>query len=240
MKKHENMYYEDFFKGVAHRGLHDDERTENGMKAFENAIAHGKAFEFDIHLSKDGEIIVCHDSELARTTGKEGIIEELTLKEIKEGYRLADGGEVPTLKEVYDLNQDRQTMVVELKPYKKNYKELAKATINFFQQNPAKKIIFISFFPQCLFSLKKLGHPRQLLICKEQLDAFYFRMFFEGLDVEFCLLDNKSIQNYSKKHILNAWTIETPEDYKAAKKYCDGVTYQYFDADLVEKSLENA
>ena len=92
-----------FLNGIAHRGLHNSEYTENGMKAFTNAINHGVAFEFDIHLTKDNELVVCHDEDLKRTTGKEGIIEDLTLKEIKDNYRLLDGGEVPTLKEVIDL-----------------------------------------------------------------------------------------------------------------------------------------
>ena len=86
-----------FLNGIAHRGLHNKEFTENGMKAFKNAIDHGVAFEYDIHLTKDGELVVCHDENLVRTTGKDGIIEDLTLKEIKENYRLLDGGEIPTL-----------------------------------------------------------------------------------------------------------------------------------------------
>ena len=35
--------------GIAHRGLHNKQFTENGLKAFENAINYGVAFEFDIH-----------------------------------------------------------------------------------------------------------------------------------------------------------------------------------------------
>ena len=112
---------------VAHRGLHNSVYTENGLKAFQNAIENGFPFELDIHLTKDGQLVVCHDDDLKRTTGKEGIIEELTLAEIKENYRLLDGGEVPTFQEVLDLNQERRLIVVELKVHKGNYKPLAKA-----------------------------------------------------------------------------------------------------------------
>ena len=107
-----------FLNGIAHRGLHNKEFTENGLKAFENAINHGVAFEFDIHLTTDGELIVCHDENLKRTTGKEGIIEHMTSKEIRDNYRLLDGGVVPTLQEVFDLNQERVPMVIELKVFK--------------------------------------------------------------------------------------------------------------------------
>ena len=120
--------------GVAHRGLHNEKFTENGMKAFQNAIDHGVAFEFDIHLTKDNELVVCHDENLKRTTGKEGIIEDLTLKEIKDNYRLLDGGEIPTLQEVFDLNKERVPMVIELKVFRKNYKELAAKSAEMFKQ----------------------------------------------------------------------------------------------------------
>ena len=40
-----------FLNGIAHRGLHNKEFTENGMKAFKNAIDHEIAFEFDIHIT---------------------------------------------------------------------------------------------------------------------------------------------------------------------------------------------
>ena len=73
-----------FLNGIAHRGLHNDEFTENGLKAFENAIKHNVPFEFDIHLTNDGQLVVCHDENLIRTTGKEGIIEDLSLNEIKK------------------------------------------------------------------------------------------------------------------------------------------------------------
>ena len=107
MKKHERLFGKDFFGPIAHRGLHDKNITENSMTGFQKAIENGLPFEFDIHLTKDGELVVCHDDNLARTTGKEGIIEDLTLKEIKDNYRLLDGTSVPTLKEIMDFEQKR-------------------------------------------------------------------------------------------------------------------------------------
>ena len=95
------------------------------MNAFKNAIDHGTAFEFDIHLTKDNELVVCHDENLVRTTGKEGIIEDLTLQEIRDNYRLLDGGVIPTFQEVLDLNHDKVPMASECKVFRKNYKPLA-------------------------------------------------------------------------------------------------------------------
>ena len=47
-----------FLNGIAHRGLHNEKFTENGLKAFKNAIDYGVAFEFDIHLTKDKQLVV--------------------------------------------------------------------------------------------------------------------------------------------------------------------------------------
>ena len=56
-------------KGIAHRGFHSDKYTENGMNAFSNAVKHNLPIELDIHLTKDNELIVCHDEDLKRTIG---------------------------------------------------------------------------------------------------------------------------------------------------------------------------
>ena len=92
---------------------------------FNNAIIHNLAFELDIHLTLDGYLVVCHDSNLLRASGKDGLIEELTLRKIKEEYQLFDGSEIPTLEEVIDLNQERVPSFIELKSYNHNSTKLA-------------------------------------------------------------------------------------------------------------------
>ena len=72
-----------FLKCIAHRGLFNSKDIENGKQAFNNAITNNIAMEFDVHLTKDNNLVVIHDSSLKRVTNKDGIVEELTLKEIK-------------------------------------------------------------------------------------------------------------------------------------------------------------
>ena len=71
----------------AHRGLHGDGIPENSMAAFREALEGGYGIELDIHLLKDGNLAVMHDSLLNRTTGQPGHIEDLTTEELKN-YRL--------------------------------------------------------------------------------------------------------------------------------------------------------
>lgn len=234
MNKKFSAYLPEVYLGIAHRGLHSKDFTENGLNAFKNAIDHHLAFELDIHLTKDGELIVCHDSELKRTTGKEGIIEDLTLKEIKENYRLLDGEEVPTFQEVLDLNKEQSVIVTELKSYKGNYRPLAKTAKKILKQikNP-KKIVMISFDPRALLLM---GHryQRQLLICKDHDWTWKLRHFFDSVDIDQVMLERPSVQKYRKHgNIINVWTITSPEALKKVSTLADQITFQDFDYETV-------
>src|SRR3982074_3824193 len=63
---------------------------ENSLLAFRNAIALGADFiEFDVHLSRDGEVMVIHDPTLERTTDGQGAVRDRTVAELK-ALRLKD------------------------------------------------------------------------------------------------------------------------------------------------------
>lgn len=228
-----------FLKGIAHRGLHNEKYTENGMLAFKNAIDNNVSFELDVHLTKDNDLIVCHDSELKRTTGKEGIIEDLTVEEIKKNYKLLDGSEIPTLKEVMELNNEQVPMVIELKVYRKNYKPLSKRLIKELENIKDKKnYMLISFDPRGLAPMKKTGIVRQLLVWKDKEWTFCFRHFFESLDLDYRMIEEKRVQKYYKNHIVNVWTIESIEQLKTVSKYIDTATFQYIEPKEVEEILK--
>ena len=99
---------------IAHRGASAYE-PENTERAFERAIEMGATMlELDVHLSRDGHLVVVHDEDLSRTTDGTGRVAELSLEQIK---RLdADLGErVPTLNEVIELVRGRAELYIELK-----------------------------------------------------------------------------------------------------------------------------
>lgn len=221
-----------FLKGVAHRGYHNEQYTENGFGAFKNAIDNNFAFELDVHLTKDEKLIVSHDASLKRTTGKEGIIEELTLEEIKSNYHLLDGSEVPTLEEVFEFTKESVPIVVELKPYTKtkNYKILAFKVMDALKEIKDKRnIILISFYPQCLLPFKGSGFIRCLLVDRKNSWSFALRHFFEGVDLEWQLLKEEKYQKVKQNKLVMCWTIENKKDYNEIKDFADSVTFQHFD-----------
>jgi glycerophosphoryl diester phosphodiesterase len=83
--------------------------AENSLLAFRNALALGADFlELDVHLTRDGEVVVIHDATLERTTTGTGPVRERTLAELgavrlkdRAGAAIEEG--IPTLDQVVAL-----------------------------------------------------------------------------------------------------------------------------------------
>lgn len=86
---------------------------ENSLEAIESAIQMGvDIVELDVHRTADGELVVCHDRTINRTTNGKGKISELTLEYIRSRYLRAGHGattryKMPTLAEALDLCNGR-------------------------------------------------------------------------------------------------------------------------------------
>ncbi|MFD9032294.1 glycerophosphodiester phosphodiesterase [Streptomyces sp. NPDC059567] len=89
------------FLTIGHRGVMGVE-PENTLRSFVRAEQVGMdVIELDLHLSKDGALVVMHDADVGRTTDGSGAIAEKTLAELRELD--AGGGErVPVFEEVLD------------------------------------------------------------------------------------------------------------------------------------------
>jgi glycerophosphoryl diester phosphodiesterase len=87
---------------IAHRGASIDE-PENTLRAFARAIELGvDMLELDVNLTRDGALVVIHDTTLERTTNGAGLVREHTLADI-QSLDAGRGQRVPTLGEVFDL-----------------------------------------------------------------------------------------------------------------------------------------
>lgn len=110
----------------AHRGLWntnepgeenrpaDDLRPENSLAAFRAAVDKGYGVELDVHLTRDGALVVHHDDSLKRLTGIDIRIAESTLEEVRACH-LPNGEPVPTYDEVLATIAGRIPMIVEVK-----------------------------------------------------------------------------------------------------------------------------
>lgn len=113
----------------AHRGLHNVDRPENSMAAFRAALEGGYGIELDIHLMKDGNLAVIHDSDLQRVAGVSEIIEDLTIDDLSK-YTLGKSAEhIPLFSQVLALYQGKAPLIVELKTAGNNVDALCRATM---------------------------------------------------------------------------------------------------------------
>ena len=78
-------------KYIAHRGDYHD-APEGSMTAYRNAVARGSEIvKLDVHLSKDGVIVLSHDPSFKRTMGWDVKISDVTWDEIGHHVYLMDG-----------------------------------------------------------------------------------------------------------------------------------------------------
>jgi len=99
---------------MGHRGAKALE-PENTLLSIRRAIEIGvDAVEIDVHLTKDKEVVIIHDSTVDRTTNGKGPVGSYTLEQIKK-LDAGKGEKIPTLKEVIEFVKDKVRLIIELK-----------------------------------------------------------------------------------------------------------------------------
>ena len=220
----------------AHRGLHDDTLPENSMGAFKAALDQGYGIELDLHLLRDGNLAVMHDSALKRTTGADGIIEDLATEELVH-YRLNGTEEtIPTFRQVLDLFDGKAPLVIELKPVGGNHAALTAKAVEMMEGYKGLYCME-SFDPRVVSWLKK-NRPD---ICRGQLTENHFASkgkvspavkfllthqmmnFLTMPDfVAYKYCDRRTLGNFLVRKIWRVqgvtWTLKTMEEYNTAVK----------------------
>lgn len=180
---------------IAHRGS-KGLRPENTLPAFSKAIDAGAdGIETDVHLSKDGELIIIHDETVNRTTNGTGKVYDMTLKELKQldagSYFGLDylGTRIPTLQEVVQLLIERHYTGIfnlEFKTDKFEYSGLEEKVANYFDSiDYPFHLVYSSFNPK---SIKKI-HAIQPTI--ETASLFKLR--------------TASAKRFAKKNVIQDW-----------------------------------
>lgn len=154
----------------AHRGLHGVGVPENSLAAFLKAAEAGYGAELDVHLLADGRLAVIHDSQLIRTTGQNGRVEDLTVNQLTH-YRLEGTDQViPTLEQVLSVYNGRAPLIIELKPSGHNHSELCQKAADVLSNYKGSYCIE-SFDPRCVYWFRK-NRPE---IIRGQLTENFFR-----------------------------------------------------------------
>ena len=154
----------------AHRGLHGPGAPENSMAAFRAALDGGFGVELDVHLLKDGNLAVMHDSLLNRTTGQAGRMEDLTTEDLKHYFLEGTAETIPEFGEVLDLFGGKAPLIIELKSADGNHAALTEAACKLLEGYPGP-FCMESFDPKCVAWLRK-NRPD---IIRGQLAENFFR-----------------------------------------------------------------
>lgn len=185
---------------IAHQGG-DGLWPGDTMFAFQNAANLGAdVLEMDVHITKDGVLVLMHDEAVDRTTDGTGDIESMNLDELKKldaGYDWSiDGGStfpfrgqgvtIPTMEEVFAAFPDKH-MTIEIK---KTNALMAKPFCDLIRKyNMQNKVLIASFHddrlnafrkacPEVATSSAKNETTIFVLLTKPFLGNFYSPKFF--------------------------------------------------------------
>lgn len=150
-------------KIFAHRGA-SRYAPENTLPAFELAARQGAdGIELDVHLTRDGQLVVIHDETLERTTNGAGWVKDYTLAELqalRADNHMPGFAEtrIPTLAEVLDFVRGTPMLVnIELKTSILWYAGIEQKTVALVQaMGLADRVIYSSFNHYSIAQVRRL------------------------------------------------------------------------------------
>ena len=142
---------------VGHRGA-AAVQSENTLDGFRYAIDIGCDYvETDVHLSKDGHLVIIHDDTVDRTTDGSGSVAGMTLAELR-ALDAGQGRQIPLLQEVLDVVRGKVILLCELKgPYTPD--PVARAVM---ANGMVEQSIFTSFHMGRLARIKQIDERLQI------------------------------------------------------------------------------
>ncbi|MEM9952887.1 MAG: glycerophosphodiester phosphodiesterase family protein [Chloroflexota bacterium] len=168
----------------------------NTIPAFELAYEQGAdGIELDVHLSKDGELVIVHDFTVDHTTNGEGTVTEMTLAELKtldagswfdakfEGIR------IPTLSEVFEAVGDKLYVNVEIKTLSQDGDGTEEAVAECIRQhNLGERVLISSFNVSVLRRFRVISPNIPLARLLHHVSVFNLRpedrLFYDWSEVE--------------------------------------------------------
>ncbi|MDI6878233.1 MAG: glycerophosphodiester phosphodiesterase [Desulfitobacteriaceae bacterium] len=208
-------------KVLGHRGAAGT-APENTLPAFRKGLEYGvDGFEFDVQLSRDGEVVICHDERVERTSDGVGWIKELTLKELKAlnfGVRFGVQAEIPTLTELLALLHGRALLLnVEVKSSAlieypgivdkvvnllAKYQFLSQSIVSSFDHRVVAEVI--RKYPQVQAGLLYASGPLEPWVYAQQVGATHLHPHFAFVSSE--LVRESHVRGIG----INTWTVDEP------------------------------
>jgi len=222
----------------AHRGA-QTLFPENTLEAFSKAIEQGAdCIELDVHLTKDGKIVVAHDSSLERVSNGSGHINDHTLEELKslDFSKLMFPGPVcriPELCEVFSLvKPSALTLNIELKTTERLYHDLPEKLIALANEHGMSgRVLYSSFNHYSLQHIKKLDPSAKIGLLYElaMVDPWVYANYVGAHAIHphyhvIAALPETVARCHENGVLVNVWTVDDPQEIKLMlKSGVDGI-----------------
>lgn len=210
----------------AHRGV-SALMPENTLPSFAAALALGAdEIEFDVRLTRDGEMIVSHDGTLDRISNGVGKLKNFTLSELRKlNIGVKHGWNVTfcTPEEVFEQLAGRIVFNIHLKEHGEDG-ILIRKLCDLVEKYDAHKSVYFAASPSELEWMQRLAPEIErtaIQLPKDQIGIFEMAERYECTRVQFWngMFDEELIRRLHERGIVcNLYHAETPEEYS-----------QYFD-----------
>ena len=205
-------------KIYAHRGY--SEKFPEGSKiAYLEAVAAGAdGFECDVRLTKDREIICCHDRSLRRIAGKRTLISQATLAELKIQVDILTLGELLDLAIVH-----RKDLLIETKHPVASGGAIEKQVVDLLSQRESDikdsgiEIIVMSFSYMAVRRLKR-NYPLVGKVIKYRIPLLFNRHPVIAVNKDLILKKNLVNRSLKAEKIL-LWTVNERSKLRSLKAH---------------------
>jgi glycerophosphoryl diester phosphodiesterase len=215
---------------------------ENTVESFRKALELGAdGVEMDVHLSRDGEVVVIHDDTVDRTTDGTGAVGSMTLAQLKRldaGVRFGKewaGARIPTLTEVFEA-LGRVNLRIELKHSGKVYPGIEQRLVSQVEDAKMKSLVEVTSFDyDAIEAVKGVGRGLRTGIIVHG-KVRWFAPIAKGLGSTWVharsdlLTGEDSEAAHREGLMLGVWTVNDEEGARRAVEIgADGVTSDFPD-----------
>ena len=219
---------------ISHRG-YSAKYPENTMIAFQKAVECGThGIELDVQLSKDGEVVICHDETIDRTSNGTGYIKDMTVEELKKydfGSKFNrinakyEFQEIPTLREYLEYIKDFEVYTnIELKTNIFKYEGIQEKVWDLINEfHLEERIMISSFNHHSILEMKEIAPSIKcgfLTMCGLLNPGSYTKQYsVECYHPFFVSLTEEDIKNCQSEQIeINTYTVN---EEKQIRRFVD-------------------
>ncbi len=212
-------------RNYGHRGF-SGKYPENTMLAFEKALEAGcEGMEFDVHLTRDGELVIIHDEAIDRTSNRSGLVKDMTYEELCQvdfSYKYAGQfgfQKIPTLREYFELVRDRDILSnIELKTGVYEYPGIEQAVYDLIREyHMEDRVVISSFNHHSILRMKALA-PQ--LVCGFLSETWILDVGeyvsshgVEAYHPQFAMLTDPEVADLRAHGVqINTWTVNEEKD----------------------------